>query len=554
MWPSPTSGIVLIRYLRLLSTFTLRYLPGLPDVLEEVVQVVKLSSGHTLFSGLSNKGYQPPTRKLHTSRESRRSYSGRYLTWNALSASHNTVLNFFAISHLDRRPCGNQQAWKYPHEPTLASALIFVVSHASEVKDEREGESTSKRKRTPKAKPRFRNINFAGSLSLALDSSSESWAPFPAAAVAGVVLQTVRAIAIAIAIAHRTEHVLPRHRLQHLSPADDLHPQFGRKLHAPPGADLVGHCCDPELPVVFQAKASSPVPTSHPPIVAVNCQTHLAHSYFVLLTVLFYSRALIYPSHVPNLARTDVPRPSQFGISDFEELMIPTPDGEKLSAFYIRSPKTPAKKNITVLMFHGNAGNIGHRIPIARMFMQRMGCSVFMLEYRGYGLSTGSPDEAGLMIDAQTAYNYLRKRAETRDNDIVVFGQSLGGAVGVQLVAKNQNDSRLIGLVLENTFLSMRKLIPSIIPPAKYLTLLCHQVWASDNYMPSITEVPILFLSGLQDEIVPPSHMARLYEICQSPTKIWKPLPAGDHNSSVLEDGYFESVEDFVANLDSKRE
>jgi hypothetical protein len=263
------------------------------------------------------------------------------------------------------------------------------------------------------------------------------------------------------------------------------------------------------------------------------------------------NRALIYPSHVPNLARTEVPRPSQFGITEFEELMIPTRDGEKLSAFYIRAPKARAQK-LTVLMFHGNAGNIGHRVPIARMLMQRMGCNVFMLEYRGYGLSTGSPDETGLMIDAQTAFDYLRKRAETRDHDIVIFGQSLGGAVSIQLVAKNQNDSRLVGLVLENTFLSMRKLIPSIIPPAKYLTLLCHQVWASDSYLPSITEVPILFLSGLHDEIVPPSHMRRLYEICQSPTKVWKPLPAGDHNSSVLEDGYFETIEDFVANLDTK--
>ncbi|PMD62235.1 BEM46 family protein-like protein [Hyaloscypha bicolor E] len=272
----------------------------------------------------------------------------------------------------------------------------------------------------------------------------------------------------------------------------------------------------------------------------------------VLSSLLYFKqKALIYPSHVPNLARTEVPRPSQFGITDFEELMIPTRDGEKLSAFYIRAPKARAQ-NLTVLMFHGNAGNIGHRVPIARMLMQRMGCNVFMLEYRGYGLSTGSPDETGLMIDAQTAFDYLRKRAETRDHDIVIFGQSLGGAVSIQLVAKNQNDSRLVGLVLENTFLSMRKLIPSIIPPAKYLTLLCHQVWASDSYLPSITEVPILFLSGLHDEIVPPSHMRRLYEICQSPTKVWKPLPAGDHNSSVLEDGYFETIEDFVANLDTK--
>lgn len=97
-----------------------------------------------------------------------------------------------------------------------------------------------------------------------------------------------------------------------------------------------------------------------------------------------------------------------------------------------------------------------------------------MLEYRGYGLSTGSPDESGLMIDAQTGYEYLRQRAETRDHDIVVFGQSLGGAVSVQLVAKNQNDKRLVGLVLENTFLSMRKLIPQYAPqfqlfPAKLI-------------------------------------------------------------------------------------
>jgi hypothetical protein len=233
--------------------------------------------------------------------------------------------------------------------------------------------------------------------------------------------------------------------------------------------------------------------------------------------------------------------------------VIPTHDGEKLSAFYIRAPnRSRGGNNITVLMFHGNAGNIGHRVPIARMFTQSMGCSVFMLEYRGYGLSTGSPDEHGLMIDAQTAFDYIRQRSETRDNHIVIYGQSLGGAVSVQLVTKNQNDEKLIGLVLENTFLSMRKLIPSIIPPARYLTMLCHQVWPSDTFLPSITEIPILFISGLKDEIVPPSHMRRLYEICQTPTKIWKPLPGGDHNSSVLEAGYFEAVADFVANLEIK--
>ncbi|KAJ6783121.1 hypothetical protein PWT90_07156 [Aphanocladium album] len=274
----------------------------------------------------------------------------------------------------------------------------------------------------------------------------------------------------------------------------------------------------------------------------------------VLTSLLYFKqKALIYPSHMPANSRTDVPRPSQFGIRDFEELVIPTDDGEKLSAFYIRGPRGHKNSKVTMMMFHGNAGNIGHRLPIARMIINTIGCNVFMLEYRGYGMSTGEPDESGLNIDAQTGLNYLRQRAETRDHQYLIFGQSLGGAVGIKLAAKNQGRGDISGLILENTFLSMRKLIPSVIPPAKYLTLLCHQVWPSESVLPNVNKVPTLFISGLQDEIVPPSHMKRLYEISTAPSKVWKPLPGGDHNSSVLEEGYFEAMKDFVNEVTSEK-
>jgi fermentation-respiration switch protein FrsA (DUF1100 family) len=111
-------------------------------------------------------------------------------------------------------------------------------------------------------------------------------------------------------------------------------------------------------------------------------------------------------------------------------------------------------------MFHGNAGNIGHRVPIAKAVQDTLQCNVFMLEYRGYGMSTGVPDEAGLKIDAQTGLDYLRHRPETRNTKIVVYGQSLGGAVAINLVASNQEPGDIGGLILENTFLSIRKLIP----------------------------------------------------------------------------------------------
>jgi fermentation-respiration switch protein FrsA (DUF1100 family) len=168
---------------------------------------------------------------------------------------------------------------------------------------------------------------------------------------------------------------------------------------------------------------------------------------------------IIYPRSFPPDARTNVPRPSQFGITDFEELFIPTPDGESLSAFFIRANKQHAR-NVTVLMFHGNAGNIGYRLPIAKILENELRCNVLMLQYRGYGLSSGNPNEKGLMIDAQTGLDYIRQRQELRNTKIVIYGQSIGGAVSIGLVARNQKHGDIAGVILENTFTSLKKLIP----------------------------------------------------------------------------------------------
>ena len=111
-------------------------------------------------------------------------------------------------------------------------------------------------------------------------------------------------------------------------------------------------------------------------------------------------------------------------------------------------------------MFHGNAGNIGHRVPIAKVLEENLGCNVLMLEYRGYGLSTGTPDEDGINIDAQTALDYIRNQKETGGGKIIVYGQSLGGAVAIQLVAKNQETGDILALILENTFTSIKEMIP----------------------------------------------------------------------------------------------
>lgn len=172
------------------------------------------------------------------------------------------------------------------------------------------------------------------------------------------------------------------------------------------------------------------------------------------------SSELIYPRNIPPGSRTEIPSPRDFGHPDYEELSIPTPDGESLGAFLIRPSNARLARNMTILIFHGNAGNIGHRVPIAIKLQEDLGCNVLMMEFRGYGSSTGYPDERGLMIDGQTGLDYIGSREDLRNTKIVVYGQSLGGALAIQLVAKNQENGNLAGLILENTFTSIRKLIP----------------------------------------------------------------------------------------------
>lgn len=212
---------------------------------------------------------------------------------------------------------------------------------------------------------------------------------------------------------------------------------------------------------------------------------------------------IIYPRNLPPGTRTEVPKPDQFHIEDFEELYLPTSDGETLHAFLIRPANKSQAKPVTIISFHGNAGNVGHRLPIARVLSQDLHCTTLMMEYRGYGLSTGNPNEKGLVIDAQTGLDYIRSRQDLKRNKIVIYGQSLGGAVSIDLVQKNKSTGDIKGLILENTFLSIAKMIPKAVPVAKYLTPFCHEYWRSEDTIPEITDVPILFLSGLKDEIVP---------------------------------------------------
>src|SRR5690606_38932838 len=100
---------------------------------------------------------------------------------------------------------------------------------------------------------------------------------------------------------------------------------------------------------------------------------------------------------------------------------------------------------------------------------------------------------------------------ELKDTRIVIYGQSLGGALGISLASRNQD--KVAALVLENTFRDLRTLIPKVFPPARHIAWLCHQKWPSETVIKTVDKIPILFLSGGSDELVPPDHMKRLFDV-----------------------------------------
>ncbi|BFZ57799.1 bem46 protein, variant [Savitreella phatthalungensis] len=248
-----------------------------------------------------------------------------------------------------------------------------------------------------------------------------------------------------------------------------------------------------------------------------------------------FQLSLIYPSSLMD-SRSIVDIPPDHGIDLWEEIWLDSLDGERLHCYLMRSAQAKA----TVIFYHANAGNMGHRLPIARALLQ-MDVNVFMLSYRGYGRSTGYAEEKGIRLDAQAAVDYILGIDDLRCMPMYAFGQSIGGAVAVAIV--HRNPGRFAGLIIENTFTSLRDLIPSVLPLATYLAWLCHQKWDTRAIIKAI-DCPILFLSGGKDELVPPAHMKALYELAQD--KEWHLFRWGSHNDTICQPGYMAAVAAFI--------
>lgn len=257
-------------------------------------------------------------------------------------------------------------------------------------------------------------------------------------------------------------------------------------------------------------------------------------------------KLLFHPEQPPH-SRVFVPSPALFSLP-FENLFIKARDGTQLHMFLVKQTNEVYGQVPTLLFLHGNAGNIGHRLLNAKGLHASVGCNVALLEYRGYGRSDGSPSEEGMYLDAQAGLDYLHTRVDLATDKIIVFGRSLGGAVAVELASRSQNKERIAAILLENTFTSIPE-VARVVFPFRFIKYI--PVWFYKNQFKTKRKIcrlsqPTLFLSGLEDKLIPPKMMSDLFTTCGAPLKKLARFPMGTHNETWTSPDYYQTINYFL--------
>jgi uncharacterized protein len=262
----------------------------------------------------------------------------------------------------------------------------------------------------------------------------------------------------------------------------------------------------------------------------------VALGYAALVVFLWFRQEnMLFLPGMPS--RELVATPADIGLH-YEALRIPTADGEELDAWFV-----PAGGERGVLLFfHGNAGNISHRLDSLRIF-NRLGLSVLILDYRGYGQSTGRPTEPGTQEDARAAWQYLTGERGVEAAQIVLFGRSLGGAVATRLAVEH----RPAGLIVESAFRSVPDLAAELywFLPVRALARIEYPV----QELIGQVQDPVLVIHSREDDIIPFSHGQALHASARSPKTLLE--LRGDHNTGFMQsaEAYVEGLEAFLASI-----
>lgn len=247
--------------------------------------------------------------------------------------------------------------------------------------------------------------------------------------------------------------------------------------------------------------------------------------------------------------RGHVLTPERIGLN-YEDVYFESRDGVRLHAWFL--PAQGAAQ-ATVLHLHGNAENISTHIGSV-YWMPARGFNVFLLDYRGYGLSLGSPSVEGALEDVDSAMRVLIARADVDRSRIVVFGQSLGGALAIHYVAHSPYRQYVRALIVESAFSSYREITREKLASFWLTWPLQYPLsWTvSDDYSPlravgQISPIPLLILHGDKDPIVPLHHGQLLYEAAHEPKALWV-VPGGGHTEGMRDDALRDRLAAYIRN------
>jgi len=226
----------------------------------------------------------------------------------------------------------------------------------------------------------------------------------------------------------------------------------------------------------------------------------IALAYFVIiLFVYFYQRSLLYHPSENNYLNNKI----NFS---YEEIFIETDENIKLKSWFIEKD---LKKFKTILLFHGNAGNLFNRVYKLNE-LNKLDLNILLISWRGFSGNKGKPTEKNLYHDAGEAVKWLNSLG-INNKDIILYGESLGTGVATELGKKNIFG----GIILESPFTSIAK-AAKIYYPYLPINLLLKDRYDSIDKIDKITK-PVLIMHGMKDNIVPYEMGSELFQKANQP-------------------------------------
>jgi len=237
----------------------------------------------------------------------------------------------------------------------------------------------------------------------------------------------------------------------------------------------------------------------------------------IILIVMFLSACTNLIFRPDNISYTS---PDQFGLN-YEDIFIRTAGGYQIHGWLLKS-SSPAKG--TVYFLHGNAQNISAHIHSV-YWMPEQGYDVFMIDFRGYGLSTGKPTIPHVIDDINTGFLWLTKKVKKQKKPIFLLGQSLGASLCICYVGGNEDvKKQLAGVILDAGFSNFQTIAREKLSqfwltwPFQYpLSMLLTDKYNPEESIQHISPVPLLIMHSDEDKIVSSSHGKVLFKLAGSP-------------------------------------